>query len=162
MPSMLCHGCVRSAFFVEGVVQIVSTGPLGRRGGEAHSANHHRTERTGPSVALIELVKATTSLASLLFPTTCSERRRTASAEQQTFAIFGYRETEDFRGRDRVLDLPFDCAFRKSAFVGGSLTKAQFDQGDAVRILPCGHLMHSACVDPWLLKTKRMASPFTC
>lgn len=32
---------------------------------------------------------------------------------------------------------------------------SDFAQGEAVRCLPCQHLLHASCVDPWLLQTKR-------
>ncbi|GAA95299.1 uncharacterized protein L969DRAFT_92441 [Mixia osmundae IAM 14324] len=37
-----------------------------------------------------------------------------------------------------------------------SICLCDFEVGEAVRVLPCGHLFHQVEVDPWLLQTKRV------
>lgn len=42
-----------------------------------------------------------------------------------------------------------------SSYKECAICLSEFSKGEAVRCLPCQHLLHAACVDPWLLQTKR-------
>ena len=42
-----------------------------------------------------------------------------------------------------------------SSYKECAICLSEFSKGEAVRCLPCQHLLHVACVDPWLLQTKR-------
>lgn len=50
----------------------------------------------------------------------------------------------------------FSCGTCSDSFCTGcSICLADFEAGDAVRRLPCGHDFHQNCIDVWLLRNKR-------
>jgi len=55
--------------------------------------------------------------------------------------------------------LPFSVVAQQRLFASQrecAICLSSFEDGDMVRVLPCGHLFHLQEVDSWLLRTKRM------
>lgn len=59
---------------------------------------------------------------------------------------------------DRISGLPavrFTAALFKEPGSGCAVCLSEYDEGDLLRRLPCGHYFHRRCADQWLQRSKR-------
>jgi Ring finger domain len=69
-------------------------------------------------------------------------------AKKEKDAITGEDvEASQEKGTEENADAPAEPAEN----LGCSICTDDFERGQDVRVLPCGHQFHPACIDPWLL-----------
>lgn len=77
--------------------------------------------------------------------------------------IVVYKCIQDYRRhrrhrlpRSALRKLPIHKFKRGDPFETCCICLDDFEEGDRLRVLPCDHGYHAKCIDPWLVKTKRI------